>query len=284
MKKFTIALAQIDNALGDIKKNITKHLEFIRRAKEGGADLVVFPELSLTGYSVKDLNWDTTISRNNDQVIQKLKNESMDISILFGGVEESESFGIYNSAFLLEKGELVHVHRKMYPPTYGMFEESRYFLSGKSVKACDSTLGKMGVLICEDLWHLSLPYLLAMQETWLIVGLIASPTRLVPGEEKVKIAEVNVQNCTSYARLLSSYMVFCNRVGFEDGVGFWGGSFVAGPGGDIIVQAKLFEEDLVFAELDPEEVRRARRFSRHILDENVDIVASELRRIRREQS
>jgi predicted amidohydrolase len=284
MKKFTIALAQTDSALGDIKKNLLKHLEYIHKAKEGGANLVVFPELSLTGYSVKDLNWDTAISRQNDQIIEKLKNESKDISILFGGVEESESFGIYNSAFLLEQGAIAYVHRKMYPPTYGMFEESRYFLSGKSVKAYDSTIGKIGVLICEDLWHMSLPYLLAMQKTWLILGIIASPTRLTPGQENLKIAEVNMENCTAYARQLSSYVVFCNRVGFEDGVSFWGGSFVAGPGGDVIVQAKLFEEDLVFAEIDPGEVRRARRFSRHILDENTDVVLSELHRIKREQS
>jgi predicted amidohydrolase len=284
VKKFIIALAQIDSALGDIKKNVTKHLEFIRRAKEGGADIIVFPELSLTGYSIKDMNWDTPISRGNDNIIQPLKEQSKDITILFGGVEESENFGIYNSAFLLEKGEIAHIYRKMYPPTYGMFEESRYFLSGKTVKAYDSIIGKIGVLICEDLWHLSLPYLLTMQKTWLIIGMIASPTRLVPGEERVKVAEVNTENCASYARLLSSYIVFCNRVGFEDGVSFWGGSFVASPGGEIVVQAKLLEEDLVFAEIDPGEVRRARRFSRHILDENLDLVASEIRRIRRDQS
>lgn len=283
MKKIIIALAQIDCVLGDLRKNLAKHLEFVRRAKEGGADLVIFPELSLTGYSVKDMNWEMAISRGSDAILEPLKKESKDISILVGGVEESANFGLYNSAFLLEKGEIVHVHRKMYPPTYGMFEESRYFLSGKQAKAFDSTIGRIGVLICEDFWHMSLPYLMALQKTWAIFGLVASPTRLIPGEEKVKVAEVNTENCLAYARLLSSYIVFCNRVGFEDGVSFWGGSFVAGPGGDIVVKAKLFDEDMVFAEIDPGEVRRARRFSRHILDEDVEIVSAELRRIRKEQ-
>ncbi|MFI5253583.1 MAG: nitrilase-related carbon-nitrogen hydrolase [Bacteroidota bacterium] len=282
MKKFTIALAQIDSVLGDVNKNVIKHLEFVSKAKERGADLIVFPELSLTGYSIKDLNWDVAISRKNDGIIQTLKDASKDISIVIGGVEESDNFGIYNSAFFLEMGLIAHVHRKVYPPTYGMFEESRYFLPGKVVKPYDSKVGKLGILICEDLWHMSLPYLMALQKVWLIIGMIASPTRLIPGEEKVKIAEVNANNCAAYARLLSSYVVFCNRVGFEDGVNFWGGSFVADPQGEIIAQAKLFEEDIIYADIDPEQVRRSRKFSRHLLDENIDIVTAELRRIRRD--
>ena len=149
--KFTIALAQIDSVIGDVKKNVKKHLEYIRRAKEGGADLIVFPELGLSGYSIKDITWDAAINTDDTKVLSEMRMESNDIAIIFGCVEESNDFGIYNSAFFLEKGKVAHVHRKVYPPTYGMFEEMRYFSQGKTVRACTSSLGRIGVLICEDL-------------------------------------------------------------------------------------------------------------------------------------
>lgn len=278
--KFTIAVAQIDSTVGNLRKNVDRHISFIRRAKEGGADLVVFPELSLTGYSLKDINWDAALRPDASGVIEPLVRESDSIAVLFGCVEESPEFGIFNSAFLAEKGKIRSVHRKIYPPTYGMFEEMRYFSPGRSVRACDTSVGRLGVLICEDLWHLPLPYLLARDGATLIVGLAASPTRL-SGEEALEISRINSEQHRSYARLLSTYLVFCNRVGFEDGVNFWGGSEIVAPGGETIVQAKLFDEDLVFAGIDDDEVRRARRFSRHFLDDDPRLVAAELERIRR---
>ncbi|MBI1805324.1 MAG: hypothetical protein HY033_11450 [Ignavibacteriae bacterium] len=279
--KFTIALAQIDNTLGDLRKNIKQHVDVIRRAKEGGADIVVFPELSLSGYAIKDINWDVAIRATDDTILKPLLDESDDISIVAGTVEESEEYGMYNSAFFIEKGRVAYVHRKVYPPTYGMFEESRYFSSGKSVCAFDSTLGRMGMLVCEDLWHVSLPYILAQDGAQAIIGIAASPTRLSGDAARIQNAQVNSEHHKAYARLLSSYVIFCNRVGYEDGVNFWGGSEVISPNGDIIVQAKLFEEDLVFAEIDGNDVRRARRFSRHFIDEDVQIVLDELAKIKK---
>jgi len=279
--KYTIALAQIDTALGDVQKNIRKHVEFIRRAKDGGADLVIFPELSLSGYAIKDINWDVAIRSNDDQILKPLLDESDEISIVLGAVEESDTYGIHNSALVLEKGKVIHVHRKVYPPTYGMFEEMRYFSPGRTARAFTSTHGRMGVLVCEDLWHVSLPYILAQDGAQVIIGIAASPTRLAGDEARIQNALVNSEQHKAYARLLSSYMVFCNRVGYEDGVNFWGGSEIISPSGDVIVQAKLFEEDMVFAEIDGNEVRRARRFSRHFLDEDIQIVLEELERIKR---
>ncbi len=277
--KFTIALAQVDSVLGDVKKNVAKHVDFVRRAKEGGAALVVFPELSLSGYSIKDLNWDVILKQENLKHIQPLIDESKDITIIAGGVEESAEFGIYNSAFLFDKGTFKTIHRKVYPPTYGLFEELRYFSPGKSVASFDCSVGKLGVLICEDLWHLPLPYLLAQDGASVIIGLVASPTRLSPDETELEIGKENVENHKTIARMLSSYVVFCNRVGFEDGVNFWGGSEVVSPGGEVVVQAKLFDEDLVFTEIDSNEIRRARQFSRHFLDDDIHLVRRELMRI-----
>lgn len=282
--KFLISLAQVDSVLGDVKKNIKHHLKFIDKAIEGGADLVVFPELSLTGYSVKDINWDTAINPEKSDLLKDLKAKSRSIAILIGGIEESPEFEIFNSAFFLDKGEVQFVHRKVYPPAYGMFEEMRYFSQGKFVRTFHSRLGKLGILICEDLWHLSLPYILAQDGAQAIITISASPTQMAGESKELTNAKINTEHHIAYARLLSSYIVFCNRVGYEDGVNFWGGSEVVSPMGDVIVSAKLFDEDLIFAEIDENEVRRARRFSRHFIDENPQLVLRELLRIVRTKS
>ena len=287
--KFTLALAQIDNVLGDLKKNAQKHIEYIRRARDGGADLVVFPELSLTGYSIKDSNLDLALRlgaagrgpepRSRETVLRGIIRESAEISIIMGCIEQSADFGIYNSALFIEKRTVASVHRKVYPPTYGMFEEMRYFSQGTRAGAFDTALGRMGVLICEDLWHLPLPYLLAKDGAQVIIGIAASPTRLSGDAEGLQNARINSEQHRAFARLLSTYVVFCNRVGLEDGVNFWGGSEAVGPSGEILVQAKYFDEDLVFVTIDENELRRARQFSRHFLDDDPGLVLSELARI-----
>ena len=279
--KFRLALAQIDPVLGDIQRNIEKHIVQADKAAAAGAQLVVFPELSLTGYSIKDMNWDLALNlRRDPRLLVPLVEKGKTISILAGGVEEGQSFGLYNSALFFEGGEVRSVHRKTYLPTYGMFEENRYFSSGTEVRAFDSKHGRFGVLICEDLWHLPLPYLLAQDGAGVILALVASPTRISGKEERPQIATVNSENHRAYARLLSVFVAFCNRVGFEDGVNFWGASEIVGPDGSCLVSAKLFEEDLIIADIDENDLRRARRLSRHFLDDSPGLVERELKRIR----
>jgi predicted amidohydrolase len=277
--KFTLALAQTDSALGNTAGNVAHHVDAVRRARSGGAELVVFPELSCTGYTLRDINWDVAIRPPDPGILRPLVEESRDIAILCGGVEESAEFALHNAAFFCEGGKLRSVHRKVYLPTYGMFEENRYFSAGSSVRAFDTAFGRVGVLICEDLWHLPLPYLLAKDRADVIITIAASPTRLAGDDAVIHNSRINSEQHRSIARLLSTYVVFCNRVGYEDGVNFWGGSEVVAPSGDITAQAKLFEEDLVFAEIDDQEIRRARRFSRHFLDDDPRLVVEELGRI-----
>ena len=276
---FTIALAQTDSKLGDFSANVDTHVSYAEKARDGGAQLVVFPELSLTGYTVRDTNWELALRLPAKEKLQGLLKLSHDITILAGGIEESSEFGIFNSAFLFEHGKVRSVHRKTYPPTYGMFEELRYFSRGNTMRAFDSRVGRIGVLICEDLWHVPLPYILAQDGASVIIGIAASPTRLSGTEERAEIAQVNTEHHRSYARLLSCYVVFCNRVGFEDGINFWGGSEIVGPSGEILVQAKLYEEDLIFTDIQENELRRARRSSRHFLDDDPRVVIEELTRI-----
>ena len=278
--KFNVALAQIDTKLGDVEANLKIHLSSIARAQEQGAQMVVFPELSLTGYTLRDLTWDVGLNPFNDQRLEPLRKASRSISIVVGFVESAEDHGFYNSAMLLEDGLIRHIHRKIYPPTYGMFEEGRYFSKGHQVAAFDSKLGRFGILICEDLWHISLPYVLALDGAEAIISPTASPSRIGAGPGEIGSATVNQEHHKAYARLLSSYIVFSNRVGYEDGVNFWGGSSVTNPSGVTIASGRLFHEELVLAEIDDLEVSRARRFSRHFLDEDLNLVQASLERIR----
>jgi predicted amidohydrolase len=229
---------------------------------------------------VRDLNWDVAINVDEPAVLSELLKLSRSITIIAGGVEERKNFGLYNSAFVLEDGKLYSGHRKIYPPTYGMFEEMRYFSQGSDVRNFNSKHGKLGILICEDLWHLSLPYILASDGADVLITIAASPTRISGSSENLPSATINSEHHKAYARLLSSYVVFCNRVGIEDGVNFWGGSEVVDPSGEIIASAKLFDEDLIYADLLEDAVRRARRLSRHFVDESIEFTIEQLQRVR----
>ncbi len=236
----------------------------------------------MTGYSVKDLNWDVAINIADPAPVKELLRLSKSITIIAGGVEEADNFGLYNTAFVFEDGELYSGHRKIYPPTYGMFEEMRYFNQGKEVHSFFSKHGKLGILICEDLWHISLPYILATEGATVLITLAASPTRLSGSADKLPSAVINGEHHRTYARLLSTYVVFSNRVGLEDGVNFWGGSEIVNPSGEAIASAKLFDEDLICAEINDDAVRRARRLSRHFVDDSLAFTMEQLKRIRRE--
>jgi predicted amidohydrolase len=276
--KFKIAVAQINPALGDYDKNIKKHLEFINKAVKKKADLVVFPELSLTGYSLKDLNFDLAINPYVNEILKPLREKSKKITIVCGGVEEDENFGVFNASFYIEDGNVKFTHRKVYPPDYGMFEEMRYFSRGKEADVHETKFGKIGLLVCEDLWHVSLPLLQALKGAKIIIGIAASPTRLALNSKSkiLKNYEINSDHHKAYCRLLSLYMVFCNRVGFEDGVNFWGGSEIVDPFGNVNKAAKFFDEDIIFSDINLNSVRRSRHLARHFLDEDVNLLKSEI--------
>lgn len=277
--KHLVAVAQIDCVLGNLKQNLEKHIHYIQKAIKEKAKLILFPELSLTGYTLRDINIEIAVNPFKSNALDDLKKLSKDIIIIVGGVEEGENYGIYNSAFVFEDGEIKHIHRKIYPPTYGMFEEMRYFSSGNKVHTFETKIGRMGILICEDLWHISLPYLLAIQGATIIAGLAASPTRISGESDELTNYKINSEHHKTYARLLSIYLLFSNRVGYEDGVNFWGGSEIVNSDGEVIALAKLFEEDLIFGEIDFNTIKRSRQFSRHFIDENPFLVARELERI-----
>jgi predicted amidohydrolase len=277
--KFTIALAQIDPVPGNLRHNLGLHARAIAAARDGGADLVVFPELSLTGYMVKDAAWDLAVADEGRIALAGLAEECRGIAAIAGGIEESARHGLYNAAFLVGGEGVRVVHRKVYLPTYGMFEEGRYFLRGERAAAFTLPFARAGALICEDLWHLPLPWLLAQDGAEVILALSASPTRLSGPGPDLRVERVNGEQHRALARLLSVYVCFCNRVGFEDGVNFWGGSSVVSPSGETAARAALFAEELLFAEIDLEAVRQARKAARHFLDDDPHFTMRELQRI-----
>lgn len=270
MKK-KIAIAQVDSVVGDVEKNIKHHVQFVKEAIKQKAEVVLFPELSLTGYSIRDLVWDVAITTSSKKILAPLLELSSKIEIIIGCVEEGEDFGLYNSAFLLKNKTIKSLHKKLYLPTYGMFEEGRYFTSGKNISIFDEDNIPSGILICEDLWHIVLPYAISKKGAQIIYGMSASPTRKVAKDEPFLMDTINTEHYKTYSRLLTCYIVVSNRVGIEDGINFWGGSSIIDPFGKIVAKAKLFDEDLIVSTIDDNQIRRARRLSRHFLDDNLDL-------------
>jgi predicted amidohydrolase len=279
--RFKIALAQIRPVLGDVARNLARHLEAIARAAEHDADLIVFPELSLTGYYLEDLVPDVALDLARSEVVTALREASRThrMDIAFGCVEVSEDFRFFNAAVYVSEGEIVHVHRKIYLPTYGMFDEGRYLASGDILRAFDTRLGRMGMLICEDMWHPSSVYLLAQDGAQMLLCLSAGPGRGVRGDGKLGSVEAweIITRSTSQAYLL--YVVYVNRVGFEDGAVFTGGSVIVDPFGHPMARAPLLEETVLVGEVDTAEIRRARLFYPLLRDERLDLVLRELKRI-----
>lgn len=282
--KTKLRIAQIDSTLANFDENLQKHISLIDKAIQDGIEFIVFPELSLTGYNVQDAAQDIAMPIT-DKRLAPLTELSKKISILCGGIELSEEFGVYNSAFFFEDGEAKTVHRKIYLPTYGMFEELRYFSAGHHVKPFHSRrLGKIGVAICEDSWHISVPYLLAVQGAKVIFSLMSSPLRFDLGTGELKIARTWEMLNRTYAHLFSVYIVCANRVGNEDSLSYWGNSEIVSPDGSTVAQAPKFEESIVDGAIDFSEVRRTRLLSSHFLDEDLRLITSELNRISKENN
>lgn len=274
---FTAVLAQIKPKLGCIAENLETIEVEIAKAREAGADLIVFPELALTGYFLKDLVPEVAL-RVDSPEIMRLIELSRGISIAVGFVEETDDYHFFNSALYLEDGAIRHLHRKVYLPTYGLFDEQRYLARGESLRAFDTKLGRFGMLICEDMWHLSASYILAMDGSTTLLCLSSSPSRGIEGDSLGSASSWQKLVSTT-ALLLNCRVLYCNRVGFEDGVNFWGGSEYVAPSGESVVRGKLLEEDSVTAMVDEGALRRERIFSPMIRDENLFVTMQELRRI-----
>jgi predicted amidohydrolase len=277
---FNLAIAQISTHLGDLEANLEKHLHLAEQARAAGADLLVFPELSLTGYMLQDLA--PAVAHRpgpEDPIFKPLLDASQDIDLVVGFVDEDIRHRIYIAGAYLSGGQVLHIHHKVYLPTYGLFDEGRFFAWGDAVRAFDTRFGRMGILICEDFWHASPPYLLWLDGADLLLLTSAAPGRGLGSEHRLDSARWVEHINQAYASLFTSFVAHANRTGFEDGLNFWGGSTVFDPNGKLLVQAAYHEEALVMTQIDMNQLRRTRTRLPLLRDERTGLMQSELKRI-----
>ena len=281
MQSVRIALAQIAPRLGDLEANLGRHHELLAAARSEGANLVVFPELGLTGYLLQDLAGEVSM-RLDDPRLAELAAATTGLSVVVSFVEESADHRLFISAGLFEDGELRHVHRKLFLPTYGLFDERRFFAAGDSLRAAESRLGAgIGIAVCEDFWHLAVPQLLALDGAQILINVSSSP-----GRDLAATNEVGLGTATSwrtlmraYAQLTTSFVVFCNRVGVEESFSFWGGSEVIAPTGEALFSAPLYDEGLFTVDVSLADIRRERIVLPLLRDERPELQVRELSRI-----
>jgi predicted amidohydrolase len=293
MQPLRIALAQIAPRLGLLDENLAQHHALIAEARTGGAGLVVFPELGLTGYLLQDLAAEVSMRLDDPRLLELAAATapgssngatpaSGAISAIVSFVEESADHRLFIAVALLEDGQVRHVQRKLFLPTYGLFDERRFFAAGDLLRATQSRLGiGVGLSVCEDFWHLAVPQLLALDGAQLLVNVSSSP-----GRDLAALNEVGLGTATSwrtllrtYAQLTTSFVVFVNRVGVDESISFWGGSEVIGPNGDAIFSAPLYDEGLYFLDVDLGDVRRERIALPLLRDERLELAVRELDRI-----
>jgi predicted amidohydrolase len=276
-----IAIAQIAPRLGGLDENLKRHRELIAEARAGGAQLVVFPELGLTGYQLQDLAAEVAM-RLDDPRLGELAATTHGLSTTVSFVEESADHRLFIAAALIEDGEIRHIHRKLFLPTYGLFDERRFFAAGDVLRAVPSRLGVgVGLAICEDFWHLGVPQTLALDGAQILLNVSSSP-----GRDLAATNEVGLGTATSwrtlmrtYAQLTTSFVVFCNRVGVEESISFWGGSEVISPSGEALFSAPLFDEGLYMVDMSLEDVRRERITQPLLRDERHEHQARDQTRI-----
>jgi predicted amidohydrolase len=276
-----IALAQTAPRLGDLEANLARHHELLETARVDGAALVVFPELGLTGYLLQDLASEVAM-RLDDPRLAELAAATQGLSAVVSFVEESIDHRLFIAAALLEDGAIRHVHRKLFLPTYGLFDERRFFAPGDVLRAVPSRLGiGVGLAVCEDFWHLAVPQLLALDGAQILINVSSSP-----GRDLAATNEVGLGTATSwrllmrtYAQLTTSFVVFCNRVGVDESISFWGGSEVIAPTGAPVFSAPLYDEGLFSVDINPADIRRERIGLPLLRDERPELHLRELGRI-----
>ena len=273
-----IVLAQIAPFLGDVPRNFDLHLQEIDRARKEKADLIIFPELSLTGYLLKDLVESVALLPDKDRIFSEFRSLSREVGLVFGFVEEKERGLFYNSAALLSGGDILSIHRKIFLPTYGMFEEGKFFAVGKNYRVVRTPWGKAGLLICREFLSYGAHYVLLAQGAELVLSISAAPGRGISESEDFDTARMWEVMAEAMAQTSGCFIVYCNRAGYEDGIAFGGGSFIFSPMGQRLAKAKPAERDRLVQDIDLEDIRRARKALPFLRDDRPEIILQALKR------
>jgi len=265
-RRMRVALAQLDARLGEVEANAERARDVIEAAQAGGADLVVFPELFLSGYALRGVAQET--ARSSAEVAELVGDGPALI-----GFRELERGQTYNSAAFIAHGKPVHVHRKLYLVDHEPFGEHELFERGSELRAFDTPHGRLATLICNDAWQPFLPFIAAQDGARLLLVPSCSSTAVPEAEEYWR------ELTRFQARMLQCFVVFVNRVGHERGLTFWGGSHMVGPDGTTLAEAPRLEEAILYADFDLEHVETRRRELTIVGDPRLDLLRAELERL-----
>jgi predicted amidohydrolase len=275
-RTLTAAVSQIASEIGDVDANLAKHLAVIDEARSKTADILLFPEVSLTGHTAaRDVL--RLAMRRDAPVIRQLADAAGDTLVIFGLFEEGPAAQFYNSAFAVRNGRIAFIHRKINVPAYGLLEEGKHFATGRYVEGfplADPWRG--GLLICADLWNPALVWLAALHGTTCLFVPISSAVEAVGAEfDNPGGWDTTIRYC---AMMYGMPVLMSNRVGREEELNFWGGSRILDPFGRELARAGG-EEQLITAELDFEAVRKARHLLPTVRDSNLSLVVREVNRL-----
>lgn len=280
MNEIRVGVAQVSSVEGDLPANVDKHLDYIARAHEADLDLLVFPELSLTGYTDEYQAVDVAL-RRSDPLLTELATAARGMTVVIGYVDEGVAAQFYNAAAALRDGELVFLHRKLNLPTYGSLEEGKQFAPGRYVETFDHCdRWRLGMLICADLWNPALVHIAALHGSTLLVAPVASAA-IHDGTEFNNPAGWEIV-LSFYAMIYGLPVVMANFVGpgrHRRSERFWGGSRVIDAHGREVARAGDEKEELVTATLDYEDLRHARVRLPTVRDSNMELVRREVERL-----
>jgi len=272
MRTLRIGLCQINTTVGDIEGNTKKILDYIAKGKKMGADLLAFPEMAITGYPPEDLLFMPKFIEANLNAIQRIAKATTSITVLVGFVDKDGD--IFNAAALLHNGKMIDAYHKNFLPNYGVFDEDRYFHVGTENFIFTLKSIPIGPSICEDLWYPGDP--IRTQTLYggaeLIVNISSSPYHAGKSAFREKMISTRASDNVAI-------VAYCNLVGGQDELVFDGGSLIFDQKGDLITRGKQFEEDLVLADLDMDEVFRMRLHDPRIRREKLADEEKSLRRI-----
>ena len=251
---FKVALAQFSCNIGNKKYNINQMTKYAKRAEQQKANIIIFPEMSLTGYTTRDLTYELAeeIPGPSTRELEKIAQKA-NLHIVFGMPERSEKGNaiLYNSAIIVGPQGFLGKYRKMYLPTHSVFEEKRFFRPGHQIPVFKTDIGKLGLAICYDIFFPEITRMLRLQGAEFIICISASPAVRRKFFEVFTVARA-IENTV--------FLAYTNLVGLEDGLQFWGGSRIITPSGHIIIQAKYEEEDLVIGEVSYTDMKRIETF------------------------
>jgi NAD+ synthase (glutamine-hydrolysing) len=240
-----IALAQVNPTIGDLRGNSSLVQRYIERAKAAGADVVAFPEMVVTGYPPDDLLLKKSFIADQNKALETIAGSTVGISAVIGFVDQSHG-RLFNAAALVSEGQIKGVYRKHHLPNYGVFDERRFFSSGKEVVLAEIDGLTFGVTVCEDLWLENGPHVdCAAAGAQLIININASPYHAGKGAERMGLL-------SRRARRNGIAFAYVNCAGGGDEVIFDGQSLVVSADGKLVSRAAQFTEELLVFDFDPE--------------------------------